>query len=101
MDPTFGLWEVLVSFLANFRAYKVPIFGLYLFELTNTLLGAQLLRQQLNYRIHWLRALLLTLVAGVGGNSAASIFLGKTPRWVNGTPLLHIFQAHSVFCALH
>lgn len=84
MDALFGGWEALVLLLSQFRAFKVPILGVYLFELTNTLLGAQLLRQQLNYRVHWLRAFVLTLVAGVGGNSAASFFTGKTPRWING-----------------
>ena len=77
-------WELLVSFLAGFRALKLPLIGVYVFELTNTLMGAQLLRQQINYRIHWLRAFVLTLVAGVGGNSAASFFTGRTPRWING-----------------
>ena len=87
MDAFSGAWELLVGLLSQFRAFKVPILGVYLFELTNTLLGAQLLRQQLNYRVHWLRAFVLTVVAGVGGNSAASFFTGKTPRWINGAPL--------------
>lgn len=77
------LWEPIVDAVSMFRNVKIPVLQIYVFELTNTLLGAQLLRQQVDYKMHWLRALILTFIGGIGGNSAAAIFTGNTPRWFN------------------
>ncbi len=76
--------ELVLDAFSTFRQIKVPVLQVYVFELTNTLLGAQLLRQQANYKMHWLRALILTFIGGIGGNSAAAFFTGNTPRWING-----------------
>jgi hypothetical protein len=95
------LWEPIVDAVSMFRNVKIPVLQIYVFELTNTLLGAQLLRQQVDYKMHWLRALILTFIGGIGGNSAAAIFTGNTPRWFNGKSELAFRELVAKICGVY
>ena len=77
-----GAWPAYVAFVTAYEHARVPYFNAHVPDLVNALWVSLWLRQHINYRVHWIRHMIVKLVLCLGGTSLAAILMGGAPRWV-------------------